>query len=43
MVELSDQPEALAGVEHEAYLRHALLAALDGQSIPLPHEVAQAL
>ena len=33
----------LAGVEPEAYLRHAILAALDGKPIPLPHEVAQAL
>lgn len=30
----------LAGVEPNAYLRRAVLAALDGQTIPLPHEVA---
>ena len=31
----------LAGVETEACLRYAILAALDGK--PIPHEVAEAL
>ena len=30
----------LAGVEPRAYLRQAVLAALDGERIPLPHELA---